>query len=66
MKFKLTVEINCDTDVFQPSPEREVKRILRDVARRVFWEDREQPLDITVKLYDINGHHVGEATSHTT
>lgn len=54
--MKVLIEITCDNAAFEYQPEREVARILRDLAYRL-WES--QGLKERV-LVDENGNRVGK------
>jgi hypothetical protein len=52
MDFTLTIETS--NDAFQPDPEAEIARILRETARRVVNGN------YAGRLIDVNGNRVGE------
>ena len=57
--MKITITIECDNDAFQPTPERELGRILRRLAGDLdHFTERYVVLD-DMKLRDINGNTVG-------
>jgi hypothetical protein len=51
------ITIECENEMFEPSPEQEVACILRDLSDSLLntGEFRE----LSPRLYDSNGHHVG-------
>lgn len=58
MRYRAIIE--CDNAAFADAPEREVARILRDLADEV---ERTGSIDQLVTLRDVNGNSVGEAES---
>lgn len=53
--MEVAIFIDCDNAAFEDEPEREVARILRELAAKLDAGERfDQP------LYDSNGNHVGE------
>ena len=56
--MKVTIEINCDNDAFQPYEAHETARILERLAERM----RElHDVDVTLP-FDENGNRVGAVT----
>ncbi len=58
MRFR--VSIDCRNAAFADDGPGEVARILRDLAKRI--EGHGVFCDV-LRLYDLNGNHVGEATT---
>ena len=54
--MKLTIEIEMDNSAFDDNSFEESKRIVNKAVDSICFEDCD-----LVKLYDINGNHVGEA-----
>lgn len=51
-----TLNIRCDNDAFQPDPEFEISRILRELSFRI---KEERPTGKYKNLHDANGNIVG-------
>jgi hypothetical protein len=68
--MKITIEIECDNDAFQPRPEREVARILRGITATSIGAAFPHQCAIAcgeegggnIKLRDANGNTVGSVT----
>ncbi|WKV22110.1 hypothetical protein Phage2-1_00110 [Achromobacter phage 2-1] len=56
---KLELEIEGGNAAFEDEPQREVARILRDLAERIELTG----LPSYVPLFDVNGNRVGKCTS---
>lgn len=57
--MKFTLEIDCDNDAFDGSPQLELSRILQCAARRL----ASQGINTTnTALFDANGNKVGQWT----
>jgi hypothetical protein len=54
---KVVIEIECENEAFDPSPEQEIASILRDLSDRLLstGDIREG----SPRLYDSDGNHVG-------
>ena len=57
--MKLIMTINMDNTAFDPNPELEISRILRDLSEKVLNTD-----NIGWALFDHNGNRVGNAHSN--
>ncbi len=53
--MNITVTINCDNAAFQPEPECEVARILKELANKLEYGGMGE-----YSLRDVNGNRVGE------
>jgi len=53
------VEINCDNAAFDDYGHDEIARILNGLGKRIAGEEE---LPVFIKLLDINGNNVGQAT----
>lgn len=52
----ITLTIQCDNAAFEPEPEYEIARILRELADKIESNVLEE---ISCGLHDINGNNVG-------
>ncbi len=53
------VEMNCDNAAFDDHGHDEIARILNGLAKRIGGEEE---LPVYIKLLDLNGNNVGQAT----
>lgn len=61
--MKIKIEITCDNAAFDDQPGLEVARLLRKLADGIEqYPDADDFLDVSTRLLDINGNHVGNAT----
>lgn len=58
-----TLTINCDNAAFDPAPDCELARILRELSAQLV--DLQLDADTAINLYDINGNHCGTANFDT-
>ena len=53
--MRIIIDINTDNAAFEDALDREVERLLKDIAEHVFREG----IPDQRKLFDLNGNHVG-------